>query len=130
MPTVLATGMFVSVKPKYAHHEAAVWLEFVIAKLQRGPVSISPIAFVRVQREPVGPRELILRAGIGAGPDERIQQRANTTAMKTSGARFMQPRRSGVNFTLTTLPLAKSFDAIQHRESYQCQQRRKVERPC
>jgi hypothetical protein len=50
-----------------------VRLEFVIAKLQRGPVSISPIAFVRVQREPAGPSERILKAGRGAGPDEIIQ---------------------------------------------------------
>src|SRR5258706_8670334 len=83
MPLLLATRMFVSVKPRYACHEAGVRLEFVIAKLQRGPFSISPIALVRVQREPVGPSERILRTGFGEGPDEVIQQKAptNTTPM-------------------------------------------------
>src|SRR5690242_2705223 len=97
MPTVLPPeGIFVSVKSRDAHHEAEVGLEFVISKLQRGPVSICPIAFVRVHRDPAGPSERMLRTGIGAGPDEINQQKTpNTTApTRMHRERFIQPEKT------------------------------------
>jgi len=76
----------------YADHHAAVGPEFVIAKAQRAPVSIMPVSFVRVHSLPVRPSECIVRAGMGAGPDESIQQSAptNTTPMKINRTRFIQ----------------------------------------
>src|SRR6266496_3695837 len=92
MPKVSTTGMFVSVNCMYAHHDAAVGPEFVIAKVQRGPVSRIPVSLVRVQNVPVRPSERILRVGMGAGPDENIQQSAttNTTPTKINRTRFTQ----------------------------------------